>query len=110
MTGTGLSTDGQWLVAGLSMFIQHSPHNPEQNLHRHTESSIKCREPSIVKLATSYNQLCNQLMALIDKGEAPIAAVLPQPIQCDGLFKLDVDDNIWQDVSLDDDQDIVVLR
>ena len=29
----------------------------------------------------------------------------PQPIQRDGLFKLDVDDDIWQDVGLDDEYD-----
>jgi hypothetical protein len=31
--------------------------------------------------------------------------VAPQSIQRDGLFKLDVDDDIWQDVGLDDEYD-----
>ena len=79
-------------------------------MHRHTESSIKRREPGILKLATSYNQLCSQLTSLIDKGEAPVTAVPPKPIQRNSLFKLDVDDDIWQDVGLDDDEATEVSR
>lgn len=42
---------------------------------------------------------------LIDDDEAPLGAVMPQHIQREGLFKLDVDDDIWQDVGLDDEND-----
>ncbi|KAI5985254.1 hypothetical protein EDD15DRAFT_2390194 [Pisolithus albus] len=52
----------------------------EQRLQYHTEASVKRREPGIVKLASSYNNLYS-------------------------LFKLDVDDDIWQDVGLGDDSD-----
>lgn len=45
---------------------------------------------------------------LITKGEAPTSAVPPKPIPRDGLFKLDVDDDIWQDVGLDDDQSVEI--
>jgi hypothetical protein len=31
--------------------------------------------------------------------------VAPQPIQCNGLFKLDINDDIWQDVGLDNEYD-----
>jgi hypothetical protein len=31
--------------------------------------------------------------------------VTQQPIQCNSLFKLDIDDDIWQDVGLDDEYD-----
>ncbi|KIK74503.1 hypothetical protein PAXRUDRAFT_175550, partial [Paxillus rubicundulus Ve08.2h10] len=33
--------------------------------------------------------------------KAPTTAVPPLPIQCDNLFKLDVDNMIWQDVRLE---------
>ncbi|KAG2087443.1 uncharacterized protein F5147DRAFT_748525 [Suillus discolor] len=48
--------------------------------------------PGILKLITTYN--C---------GEAPPYAVPPHIIPRDGIFQLDVDDDIWQDVGLDDD-------
>lgn len=79
-------------------------------MHKHTESAIKRREPSINKLATSYNQLCGQLAALIQKRQAPASAIAPLRIQREGLFTLDVDDDIWQDVGLDDDQSTGIPR
>lgn len=39
---------------------------------------------------------------MIKKKQAPRGARAPHPIASDGLFKLDVDDDIWQDVGLDD--------
>ena len=69
------------------------------------EASVKHHEPTIVKAANTYNDLCCQLAGLIASGQAPPGSVAPQPIQRDGLFKLDVDDDIWQDVGLDDQYD-----
>ena len=63
-----------------------------------------------MKLVTSYNQLCTQLATLIKRGEAPTTAIAPKPIQREGLFALDVDDDIWQDTGLDDDQGVQVPR
>jgi hypothetical protein len=77
----------------------------EKKLHAHTQSSVKRREPGILKLATTYNDLCRQLSKLIATNKAPEGAIQPDLIQRDGLFKLDVDDDIWQDIGLDDDQD-----
>ena len=85
-----------FLVFNLDMSI-------EQKLQDHTEASVKRREPGIQKLATSYNNLCIQMVALLRQGKAPQGSVAPLPISRDGLFKLDVDDDIWQDIGLDDD-------
>jgi hypothetical protein len=74
-------------------------------LHSHTESSVKRREPGIVKLSKTYNNLCIQLQALIRQGKAPRNALPPLPIAREGLFKLDVDDEVWQDIGLDDPDD-----
>ena len=74
----------------------------EQKLHGHTEASVKCREPGIQKLAASYNNLCIQMAALICQGKAPHGSVAPLQISRDGLFKLDVDDDVWQDIGLGD--------
>lgn len=63
---------------------------------------MKRREPGIVKLSKTYNNLCTQLQALIRQGKAPRNAVAPLPITREGLFKLDVDDEVWQDIGLDE--------
>ena len=75
----------------------------EQKLLDHTEASVKRREPGIQKLATSYNNLCMQMVALINQRKAPQGSVAPLPISRDELFKLDVDDDIWQDIGLNDE-------
>ncbi|KZS99491.1 uncharacterized protein LAESUDRAFT_667904, partial [Laetiporus sulphureus 93-53] len=76
----------------------------ERKLTSHTENSVKRREPGILKLTKAYNELCKQLVGLIQKKKSPPRAVAPVPIEVNGLFKLDVDDDIWQDVGLDDDE------
>ncbi|KAG2115662.1 hypothetical protein BD769DRAFT_1363277 [Suillus cothurnatus] len=77
--------------------------NAECKLHANTQHSIKRREPGILKLITTYNGLCSQLQSLIQQRRAPPSAVPPHIIPRDGIFQLDVDDDIWQDVGLDDD-------
>ena len=81
-------------------------------MQAHTDSAAKCREPGIVKLAATYNNLCHQISKLITAGCVPPSAVAPQIIEHGGLFKLDVDDDIWQDVGLEDDdyQDIALTH
>ena len=69
------------------------------------ESAVKRREPGILKLAQTYNALCKQMSDLIKRNQAPQSAVAPEQIKSDGLFKLDVDDDIWQDVGLQDADD-----
>ncbi|KAG1841751.1 hypothetical protein F4604DRAFT_1884868 [Suillus subluteus] len=61
-----------------------------EKLHANTQHSIKHCEPSILKLVLTYN------------GLAPPFAIPPHSIPCDGIFQLNVDDNIWQDIGLDD--------
>jgi len=44
------------------------------------------------------------MINLIEEGSAPRGAVKPRKIDKEGLFKLDVDDDIWQDIGLDDNE------
>ncbi|KII83000.1 hypothetical protein PLICRDRAFT_76994, partial [Plicaturopsis crispa FD-325 SS-3] len=76
----------------------------EKNLRTHAESSVKRREPGILALARAYNKLCDELVSLIKRRKGLPGAVAPARIQREGLFKLDVDDDIWQDIGLDDDE------
>jgi hypothetical protein len=75
----------------------------ENKLVNHKQSSVKRREPGILKLAKTYNDHCEKMAALVRQREAPRNALLPQPIDPRKLFLLDVDDDIWQDTGLDDD-------
>ncbi|KAG1721054.1 hypothetical protein EDB19DRAFT_1898376 [Suillus lakei] len=73
----------------------------EHKLHVHAEASIQRRNPTIRKLVTTYNNLCGKLIDLIRRGEAPAGVIVPHSISPTGIFQLDVDDDIWQDVGLD---------
>jgi len=72
----------------------------ERKVHTHTESSVKRRNPSIQQLARSYNELCTKIAKHIQDGRAPHGAIFPKKIESSGLFTLDVDDAVWQDVGL----------
>ncbi|KAJ7635871.1 hypothetical protein B0H17DRAFT_961379, partial [Mycena rosella] len=75
----------------------------DQKLYSHTESAVKRREPMISKVNANYNKLCGEITKLVQEGKATRGAVAPQPIPAKGIWQLNVDDGIWQDVGLDDD-------
>ncbi|KAG2066014.1 hypothetical protein BDR04DRAFT_1031289, partial [Suillus decipiens] len=60
-------------------------------------------EPAILKIVSTYNNLCDQLHVLICQCKAPANAIPPLPISCDGIFQLDVNDEIWKDIGLEDE-------
>ena len=66
------------------------------------EASIKRREPTILKLVATYNNLCSELQSMIQLRKAPPGAIAPHPIPSKGIFQLDVDSDIWQDVGLEE--------
>jgi len=74
-------------------------------LEKHAQSQLKRKEPGIQALARKYNKLCKDLEKMINKKKAPRGTISPLAIEMDGLFKLDVDDDIWQDIGLTDDLD-----
>jgi hypothetical protein len=74
-------------------------------LEAHAKQQVKHKEPAIQTLARKYNTLCKELLEMIKAKKAPRGAVAPFPIDMDGLFKLDIDDDIWQDVGLTDEND-----
>ena len=49
--------------------------------------------------------MCLDLNKIIQKNAAPRGAISPLPIALDGLFKLDIDDDIWQDIGLTSETD-----
>ncbi|KAK7456327.1 hypothetical protein VKT23_010574 [Stygiomarasmius scandens] len=77
----------------------------EQKLHDHTRDSVQRRDPSILALATKYNNLCGEICDLIDRGKATTHAVYPIKIDKSTLFDLDTNEDIWQNVGLTDNGD-----
>jgi len=74
-------------------------------LSQHAEQQIKRKEPGIQSLAKNYNKMCLELKEFIAQKKAPRGAVAPLPMETAGLFRLDVDDDIWQDIGLTGDND-----
>ena len=79
-------------------------HFVDKNLMNHIRTATKRRDPTIVQLAGKYNKLVGEIAALIrQKKGVPHGARAPLPIECSGLFALDVDDAIWEDLDCDDE-------
>ncbi|KAH8108985.1 hypothetical protein DFH11DRAFT_1691281 [Phellopilus nigrolimitatus] len=74
------------------------------------ETQVKRRDPGIVQLSKKYNGLCDTMRRLAREGKAPPGVRCPEPLVIKGLFDLDVDDVIWQDVGLYDEDDSDVPR
>ncbi|KAG6805496.1 hypothetical protein H0H92_015198, partial [Tricholoma furcatifolium] len=77
----------------------------DQKLDEHTASSVQRRDPTISRLATNYNHLVETMIQLIKDRKAPSHAICPEKIVTKGLYALDVDDTIWQDAGLNEDDD-----
>ncbi|KAF4602848.1 hypothetical protein EYR40_006066 [Pleurotus pulmonarius] len=77
----------------------------DKKAHRQTEDAVKRREPTIDKLARQFNKLCDEMESLIKAKKAPRGSRPPAKIDMKGLYSLDVDDDIWQDVGLQDEDD-----
>ncbi|KAJ3474207.1 hypothetical protein NLI96_g12591 [Meripilus lineatus] len=81
----------------------------DKKLSNHIRAASKRRDPSIIKLVSTYNSLVTQIVTLIGAGKAPRGAKAPSTIDRTGLFELDVDDAIWEDVPDDDSRNSPAL-
>ena len=82
----------------------------DQKLDSRIQSEAKRKEPGILNLVKQYNNLCQEIEVLMGQGYAPRGALKPTMIDREGLFKLDVDDDIWQDIGLQDGPDTASPR
>ncbi|KAG6905677.1 hypothetical protein DXG01_001306 [Tephrocybe rancida] len=73
-----------------------------EKVDAHTAASVKSRKPAISKLAHSYNALCNTMQQLFNKGKAPHGTICPKQLELKGIFDLDVNDIIWEDIGLEE--------
>ncbi|KAF8147021.1 hypothetical protein K438DRAFT_1989989 [Mycena galopus ATCC 62051] len=74
-------------------------------LKAHIEDAVKRGDPGIQEVLRQYNRLCNEMAKLISHKKAPKNAVALKPIDRDSIWGLDVNDEIWQDIGLDDAYD-----
>ncbi|EIN07536.1 hypothetical protein PUNSTDRAFT_33090, partial [Punctularia strigosozonata HHB-11173 SS5] len=79
-------------------------HSSNKKLADHAKLAVHRREPGIQSQARKYNKLCEEMAELIRKKQAPTRAVPPTPINMEALWSLDVDDSIWQDTGLIDQE------
>src|SRR5258706_1104123 len=69
----------------------------DQSLHAHVTKAVKNRLSGIEVTLKKYNGRLKQLSQLQGKGGIVKDAWLPPPLEKDGLYKLDVDQDIWCD-------------
>ncbi|KAJ6465260.1 hypothetical protein C8R45DRAFT_1106910 [Mycena sanguinolenta] len=74
----------------------------DPKMKTHIEDAVKRRDPGIQGIVRQYNNLCKEMSRLIAHRKAPRNAVAPTPIDMKGIWALDVNNDIWQDVGLDD--------
>lgn len=75
----------------------------DRRLDGHMLSTINRREPTIRSLAREYNKCCDAIVEVIAKREAPRGSRAPPKVDVERLFALDVDEDIWQDIGLEED-------
>ncbi|KAF9503709.1 hypothetical protein BS47DRAFT_1309408, partial [Hydnum rufescens UP504] len=68
----------------------------------HIEDAMHRREPTITVLAKKYNDMLKQMVRLRATDAVATNAVLPPAIILKTLFKLDVDDDTWHNIGLED--------
>lgn len=63
--------------------------------------AIKTRDPGIKGLVRKFNAQRQEMKKIIARQRDGTRRVLPDEIDLEGLYKLDVDDSIWQEAGLD---------
>jgi hypothetical protein len=70
----------------------------------HTNKALKWWHWSIKNLVVDYNKCQLSMIKLHGQCGIPCNAIIPPPIEMKGLFSLDVDNDIWQDIGLANDE------
>ena len=95
-----------FLLLSLYMYL---PDVVDKKLHAHTQLAINRREPAIMSLVAKYNSFCDKLEYHVTHGRAPQGVISPFKISRERLWSLDVDDEIWQDVGLEDAEETCAI-
>src|SRR5258708_6268328 len=79
---------------------QHGQREVDQSLHSQIEKAVKRRSTGIDSTLQKYNEKLRSLVSLRGKGGILLDKWLPPELKKDGLYLLDVDQDIWQDYDL----------
>ncbi|KAF9503660.1 hypothetical protein BS47DRAFT_1259657, partial [Hydnum rufescens UP504] len=85
--------------------LEHAYHSKQMGASKtraHIEDAMHHHEPTITVLAKKYNDMLKQMVRLRATDAVATNAVLPPAIILKTLFKLDVDDDTWHNISLED--------
>ena len=74
----------------------------DQNLRAHVEKAVKSQSGSIESTWKKYNDKLKKLALLHGTCGIPRSAWLLPEIKKDGLYQLDVDQDIWQEYNMSD--------
>jgi hypothetical protein len=74
----------------------------DQKTWSHIEDAMHHHEPTITGLTKKYNNMLKQMVQLQTTDTVAANVILPPAIILKTLFKLDVDDDTWHDIGLED--------
>ena len=72
--------------------------------HSKLKQGLNRRKGGHERLLKSYEKLRQDMQDLIDCGKAPLGAVVPNRLPIEKLWDLDVDDDLWMDLTRDAQQ------
>lgn len=73
----------------------------DEKLGAHVLQAIKNRDPGISRLVRTFNNQREKMRTIISRQRDGAQRVLPEKIEINGLYKLDIDDSIWQQAGLE---------
>ena len=85
---------------------RHGQREVDQSLCSQIEKAVKKRSTGIDSTLRKYNEKLRSLASLRGKGGIPLDKWLPPELKKDGLYSLDVDQDIWQDYDLSDFEEL----
>jgi hypothetical protein len=74
----------------------------EQKTRSHIKDAMHHCEPTITRLTKKYNSMLKQMAQLQTTDKVAANVILPPATILKTLFKLDVDDDTWHDIGLED--------
>lgn len=80
----------------------HVSRSLDEQTRLHVEKAVKARSPGIQATVRKYNERRAELVKLRGKNNIRKDAYVPPALEMEGLYKLDVDQDIWQDPASSD--------
>ena len=91
--------------AWVSVCDNYPSHFSNSSLGNHDHSQLKQglnrRKGGHERLVKSYDKLRLEMQSLIDRGDAPTGATVPNQLSSERLWHLDVDHDLWMDLARD---------